>query len=265
MASGGDRRSRGGVAAWPPASTLHGVLVVARRSGNVGHSDEDMTLLASFAGQAALALERAQAQEERELLVVLEDRERIARDLHDVVIQRLFATGLQLQSAAPLAARPEVATRINAAVDDLDSTIRDIRRAIFELRTPVSAALRTEIRDLVDAAATTLGFRPRLDLSGPVDSAVPDDLRPDVLAVLQEALSNAARHARASRLDVTVEVTNGRVTVKVADDGIGTPADAARSGLVNLRERAERHDGEFHVRPVQPHGTEVCWSVPIPG
>jgi signal transduction histidine kinase len=251
------------VAPLAAGSVLHGVLVVARQPGTSAGGGEDAALLTTFAGQAALAMERARAQEERELLVVLEDRERIARDLHDVVIQRLFATGLQLQSAAPLAVRPEVAARINTAVDDLDATIRDIRRAIFELRTPMSAALRTEIRDIVDAAAATLGFRPRLEMTGPVDSAVPDAVRPDLLAVLQEALSNAARHARASRIEVVVEATAGRVTVTVSDDGVGPPADAAKGGLLNLRERAERHGGEFHVRPAEPRGTELCWSVPV--
>jgi signal transduction histidine kinase len=244
--------------------TRHGVLVVARGRGAV-YSEEDMSLLGTFAGQAALALERARAQEERELLVVLEDRERIARDLHDVVIQRLFATGLQLQSATPLVTRPEVGAKISAAVDDLDSTIRDIRRAIFELRTPMSAALRSEIRDVVDAAGATLGFRPRLDLVGPVDSAVPDDLRSDVLAVLQEALSNVARHSHASSVEVTVEVAGRRLSVVVTDDGVGAPADAARGGLVNLRERAERHGGELRVDPAEPRGTRLCWGVPLPG
>jgi signal transduction histidine kinase len=244
--------------------TLHGILIVARRPGS-SISGEDETLLTAFAGQAALAMERARAVEERELLVVLEDRERIARDLHDVVIQRLFATGLQLQSATPLAVRPEVVAKISTAVDDLDSTIRDIRRAIFELRTPMTAALRTQIRDLVDAAGAPLDFRPHLELRGPVDSAIPDDLRSDILSVLQEALSNAARHARASRVEVAVQVAQARVTVTVTDDGVGVRPDAARSGLVNLRERAERRGGDFYVRPLEPHGTEVCWSAPIGG
>ncbi len=245
------------------ADTLHGVLVIAYGPEHGGATDDDVTLLGSFAGQAALAMERARGQEEREQLVVLEDRERIARDLHDVVIQRLFATGLQLQSAVPLAGRPEVAKRVNAAVDDLDATIKDIRRTIFELRSPVSAVLRTEIREAVEVAAESLGFRPRLELNGPVDSAVPDAVRPDLTAVLREALSNAVRHAEASQVSVAITVDAATVTVAVTDDGVGCDPAAARGGLVNLRERAERHGGTFEVRPAQPHGTELHWSVPL--
>ncbi|MFY1692410.1 GAF domain-containing protein [Plantactinospora sp. WMMB782] len=242
---------------------LHGVLVIGYPAGEQAGSDVEGTLLATFAGQAALALERARAQEERELLVVLEDRERIARDLHDVVIQRLFAMGLQLQTVAPLAGRPDVRQRLNATVDDLDSTIRDIRRAIFELRTPMTAALRTEIRDLVAGTAEALGFRPGLEMIGPVDSAVPDRVRPDLLAVLGEALSNAVRHARATRVTVTVEVAGGRLCVRVVDDGVGTDPARARSGLVNLRERAEHCGGSFEITPTEPSGTTLVWRVPL--
>ncbi|RAO28981.1 Histidine kinase [Micromonospora noduli] len=245
------------------AETLHGVLIVAHRpERGGGASEEDLTLLGSFAGQAALAMERARGQEERELLVVLEDRERIARDLHDVVIQRLFATGLQLQSAAPMA-RPEVAKRINAAVDDLDATIRDIRRTIFELRTPMTSELRTEIRAEIEAAAEALGFKPHLELTGPVDSAVPDAIRPDLTAVLREALSNVVRHAQSTRVDVVVRVDAGQVTVVVTDNGVGCDPAAARGGLVNLGERASRLDGTFTIAPAEPHGTEVRWAVPL--
>ncbi|MEV4630388.1 GAF domain-containing sensor histidine kinase [Micromonospora sp. NPDC049523] len=247
------------------AGTLHGVLVVAYPVGSAQRGDDEVPLLASFAAQAALAMERARAQEERELLVVLEDRERIARDLHDVVIQRLFATGLQLQSTVPLAARPEIGQRINAAVDELDSTIRDIRRAIFELRTPMSATLRTDIRAEVDSAAGAVGFRPSLEIVGPVDSAVPDATRPELLAVLREALSNAVRHAAASRLTVRVEVDSGWLTLSVDDNGGGGPPDPnrARGGLVNMRERAERLGGEFTIGPAEPYGTSVRWRVPL--
>ncbi|WP_085066198.1 GAF domain-containing sensor histidine kinase [Catenuloplanes japonicus] len=244
------------------AETLHGALVVA----NATFADDDLTMLATFAGQAALALERARAQEEREMLVVLEDRERIARDLHDVVIQRLFATGLQLQTAIPLAGRPEASQRINAAVDDLDSTIRDIRRAIFELRMPVLPALRADLGEMIDAAAEPLGFRPRLDLYGPVDSAVPDAVRPDLLAVLREALSNVVKHARASVVEVGVRVASGHLTLTVLDNGVGCPPAAARSGLVNLADRAASHQGTFSIAPApapHPSGTLLSWTIPL--
>ncbi|WP_407676333.1 GAF domain-containing sensor histidine kinase [Plantactinospora alkalitolerans] len=242
---------------------LHGVLVVAFPAGQGAESDVELTLLATFAGQAALALERARAQEEREMLAVLEDRERIARDLHDVVIQRLFAMGLQLQTVAPLAGRAEVRQRLDATVDDLDSTIRDIRRAIFELRTPMTAALRTEIRNMVAGCAEALGYRPTLEMSGPVDSAVPDPLRPDLLAVLGEALSNVVRHARASRVTVGVDVRDGELVIRVADDGVGADPAHARGGLVNLRERAERWGGDLDVGPGESAGTTIVWRVPL--
>jgi signal transduction histidine kinase len=242
------------------AETLHGLLVIAPVGPD---DDDDLTMLGTFAGQAALAFERALAQEEREMYVILEDRERIARDLHDVVIQRLFATGMQLQTAARLASRPEVADRVNAAVDDLDATIRDIRSAIFELRTPMTAQLRAEVRELVAAAAGQLGFRPALEIIGPLDSAVPSEVRADLLAVLREALSNVVRHAGATAVRVVVSVESGYVTILVVDDGVGIPADARRSGLENLSGRAQRRGGSFQVRPNDPRGTVVDWRVPL--
>jgi signal transduction histidine kinase len=251
------------VAPLAAADTLHGVLVLAQSPGQSRPVDEDVPMLTTFAGQAALALERARAQEERELLVVLEDRERIARDLHDVVIQRLFATGLHLQTAAQLAARPDLAARINTAVDDLDTTIRDIRTAIFELRTPMSATLRTDLRELVESAARPLGFRPTLQLTGPIDSAVPDDIRPDLLAVIREALSNVARHAHASAATVQIRVGHGQIAVNITDNGIGAAAATERSGLANMHQRATRHRGTFEIRPAQPTGTTIEWAVPL--
>jgi signal transduction histidine kinase len=244
----------------PLRSSPQGVLIVSGPS-----STDDAALLSTFAGQAALALERARAQEERELLAVLEDRERIARDLHDVVIQRLFATGMQLQGAvAPAGMRPEVVKRINAAVDDLDATIRDIRRSIFELRAPVGATLRTELRDTCDAALDTLGFRPMLETSGPVESAVPDDIVPELIAVLREALANVARHAGADSVRVSVRVAGQQVVLQVEDDGVGADPGLARGGVVNMGERAADLGGEFTIgsRP-DGTGTLVTWRVPV--
>jgi two-component system, NarL family, sensor histidine kinase DevS len=244
------------------SDALHGLLVVVS-AGQGRDREEDLAMLGTFAGQAALAFERALAQEEREMYVILEDRERIARDLHDVVIQRLFATGMQLQTAARIAAKREVADRVNAAVDDLDATIRDIRSAIFELRTPISAQLRTEIREIVAVATEQLGFRPAVELIGPLDSAIPGELRADVLAVVREALSNVVRHAAAGVVRVVVAAEAGTVRVMVADDGVGLPADGRRSGLANLGARADRLDGTFEARPNDPRGTVVEWCVPL--
>jgi signal transduction histidine kinase len=238
------------------AGTLHGLLIVTQADG------VDAVLLSTFAGQAALVLERARAQEEREQLVVLEDRERIARDLHDVVIQRLFATGMQLQGAVPQAARPEAVVRINQAVDDLDATIRDIRRSIFELRAPAGPSLRTELHETVEAAAATLGFRPVLDTVGPIDSAIPDDVVPEVLAVLREALANVARHAAASSVRVTVRALDGEIVLTVEDDGVGTDPAAARGGLVNMSERAHDLGGTFTINPGPGGaGTVITWRI----
>jgi signal transduction histidine kinase len=250
------------------AGAVQGVLVLALPPGGYA-ADDDLNMVMTFAGQAALALERARAQEERELLMVLEDRERIARDLHDVVIQRLFATGLSLQSTSRLVTRDEPRERIAQAVDELDTTIRDIRRAIFELSAPADTSLRTEILAGIDRAAVALGFRPHLSIDGPLDSAVRDDLHGDILAVLRESLSNVSRHANAAHVDVCVSVRDGQVVLEVTDDGVGRPADPAPRpeggghGLINLGNRARERGGQFRVEPGARGGTVLTWSVPL--
>ena len=179
-------------------------------------------MITTFAAQAALALERARAQEERELLVVLADRERIARDLHDVVIQRLFATGLGLAGTERADQLDDVRERLDQAIDELDATIRDIRTAIFELHHPAVGSVRAGVAPAaIDDTARTLGFRPRLTVSGPIDLTVVDSLRSDLLAVLSEALSNVVKHAGATTVVVDVRVGCGPAPTRVADDGVG--------------------------------------------
>jgi signal transduction histidine kinase len=247
------------------AGTLHGVLIVTRPAGRQ-LTEEDPVQLSTFAGHAALTLERVRAQEERELLAVLGDRERIARDLHDVVIQRLFATGMQLQGAVPHAVRPDAVRRINAAVDELDATIRDIRRSIFELRSAFGPSLRAELGDVVQGAVQTLGFRPVLDTSGPVDSAIPDDLKPEIVAVLGEALSDIARHAGATSARVSVRAADGEVVVCVEDDGVGCAPGRTRSGIATMGERAHDLGGTQEIRSAsEGTGTVLTWRVPIGG
>ncbi len=190
-----------------------GVLLVVLDAGRGSLESDEAELLASFADQAALALDRAQAISDRQELMLVSDRDRIARDLHDLVIQRLFATGLALQGARRIALNEEVKERLDAAVADLDVTIRDIRSTIFHLQEPGRRGLRAEVATLAREAAESLGFRPTLELVGPIDSAVPDEVRPDLTAVLREALSNAVRHAEAHHVAVAVPVDARQVSV----------------------------------------------------
>jgi signal transduction histidine kinase len=242
----------------------YGALVVAYAAGGSDLADLDMTVVETFAGQAALALERARAQEEREMLAVLGDRERIARDLHDVVIQRLFASGMQLQTAAQLAIRPEVRTRLDAVVDDLDTTIRDIRGAIFELRSPAAGSLRSELRGVVDEARGALGFRPELRIDGPIDTAVPEAVRVALPAVMREALSNVAKHAHAQTARVHLAVGGGEAALTVTDDGVGPgEATATGHGRANMAARAADLGGTFDLSAGPTGGTVLTWRVPI--
>jgi signal transduction histidine kinase len=252
----------------PLATTesVQGVLVVGLPADGGGiDGDTDINMITSFAAQAALALERARDQDERDLLVVLADRERIARDLHDVVIQRLFATGLGLQTLSRLTRRDDVRERIGQAIDELDSTIRDIRTAIFELHSPAVVSLRAQLIAAVNTASESLDFRPRLRVTGPIDHAVSDPVRSDLIAVVVEALSNIVRHAYAHDITVDVTVEADTLTLRVADDGVGITEGGGGHGLVNMRRRAEDRGGAFGLTPVDPHGTLLRWTVPLDG
>jgi signal transduction histidine kinase len=225
----------------------------------------DTGMPASFAEQATLALQLARAREDQQRLAVFEDRDRIGRDLHDLVIQRLFALGLGLESLARSTSDPAATTRLSTAVDDLDGTIKDIRRTIFALGSLAeSTDLQTEVTRLVERAASTLKFRPTLRVEGPMRTLVPDNVAPDLLAVLGESLSNASRHADATTVEVLVSVTD-HVRVLVTDDGRGMGEDVRESGLGNMRERALKHGGTLTVTSSAGEGTTVDWRVPILG
>ncbi|MEU5419009.1 GAF domain-containing protein [Streptomyces sp. NPDC020667] len=245
-----------------------GALWLSRVSGRPAFDDTEVRLISGFAGQAAIALELAQRRAESEELAVLHDRDRIARDLHDLAIQRLFATGMTLQSATRLIERPEAAERVGRAVDDLDTTIRIIRSTIFGLRTSGDGSGGTELRrrmaETAQGASRTLGFAPALRIDGPVDTDVPDELAAQILAVAAEALSNAARHAGARRVDIVLSV-DGQVTLTVADDGVGIGAVPHTGGLANMRSRAELHGGALSVESPASGGTRIVWRVPLPG
>lgn len=247
-----------------PASGIAGALGLAWTADHMSqYRAVNAEMPANFARQAALALQVARAREDQHRLVIFEDRDRIARDLHDLVIQRLFAVGLALQGTARLAGRPEIERRLEHATGELDTTIKDIRRTIFALGAMESAGdIQTEVSRVVDRAAATLKFHPQLHFEGPVRTLVPDEVAPDLLAVLAEALSNASRHADAS--SVTVNLTAGdRIALTVSDNGRGMDQPIAESGLANIRRRAERRGGCFRVESSPDEGTTLCWAVPL--
>lgn len=241
------------------------VLVVHRWRPSRGVAERQVRdVISALALHASVVLDREHAEREHDLLTVLQDRDRIARDLHDLVIQRLFAIGLTLQGASRRAVRPEVSERLEGAVAELDQTIRDIRATIFQLRHRAGeGSFRADLRQLIDSYAPTLGFAPVVRLTGPVDSVTGDEVQAQVLMVVREALSNVARHARATSATVEVEATSDRFSVVVRDDGVGVGPGAVESGLGNVRARAAEHGGEVELAWAEPHGTVLRWSVPV--
>ncbi|QNE76177.1 GAF domain-containing protein [Streptomyces finlayi] len=254
-----------------------GALATPRGPGARPFTESERTLATQFASQAALALMMAEAQRDRERLAVYEDRDRIARDLHDLVIQRLFATGMMLESAQRGSVVPEVRTGVGRAVDELDVTIQEIRTAIFALQqepAEVPSGLRTRVLREINMAAVPLGFKPSHHFVGAVDSLVGERTGKNLIAALREALSNAFRHAGASLIDVVVDATvtlpDGRegVRLSVADDGVGIPEGGRRSGLRNLARRAESLGGTSWFGPGIGEdggggGATVVWEAPL--
>jgi signal transduction histidine kinase len=244
----------------------HGVLWVGNLIGGRRFRDTHQALLEAFADQAALGLELARQRRETEQLSLFRDRDRIARDLHDTVIQRLFATGMQLESSMRYMTRPEASDRVQVAVGDLDKTIKEIRSTIYALqrsdRSP-SSSLRARIVELIEELTPALGFTPTLRLEGLVDTRVSRDVAQNLLPALREALSNTARHAKAGRADVSVVVDDDWVTLTVNDNGVGLAAHGRRSGLANLEARAGSFGGTFIARSAPEGGTEVVWRVPV--
>ncbi|MFD0899197.1 GAF domain-containing sensor histidine kinase [Actinomadura sediminis] len=244
--------------------SARGVLSVVNEPGGAVFSESTQRLMEAFAVQAAVALELADRRRDVERLALLEDRDRIAKDLHDTVIQRLFATAMTLMSTIKLAERPDVTTRIQRSVDDLDDTIRQIRSTIFALQASAEEdeTLRSKVHRVVEAASERLGFAPSTRLDGLLDTAVPAEHADHLLAVLREALSNMARHAHATEAVVNVRVGDGLV-LQVEDDGVGIPEGGRRSGLRNMDERARTLGGTFDAGPRPGGGTVLRWEVPL--
>ncbi|MFJ8017762.1 GAF domain-containing protein [Streptomyces sp. NPDC096339] len=248
---------------------LSGVLILARCRGRPAFATAEVAALPGFAGQATLALELADRRRDAEQTSMLEDHDRIARDLHDLAIQRLFAAGMTLQSAQRFVEHPEASERLARAIDDLDATIKIIRSTIFGLREHEPPATGSKLRSravrTLDEAAAALGFAPALRMEGLIDTDVPPAVADEALAVIGEALSNVARHARATRAEVSIAASGGVLTVAVTDDGVGMPEGGRRSGLRNLAERAERLGGRMTAAPRggDTGGTRLEWRVPL--
>ena len=241
-----------------------GVLVVARTSGHPGFTEEELEMASGFADHATVAIELAEARAEQQRAALLDDRERIAADLHDHVIQRLFAAGLSLQSVVGRVGEGRAAERIAVTIEDLDATISQIRTTIFQLQHAPRAddrSVRGRILTVISDVVPALGFQPSLRFQGPLEHAADDDIVEDLLAVLREALTNVARHARARSVEVDVTAALAVLTLRVQDDGIGVTSTRT-SGLANMRRRAERHGGIFTVSRRDVGGTVLAWQVP---
>ncbi|MBO0837217.1 MAG: GAF domain-containing protein, partial [Actinobacteria bacterium] len=248
------------------AGNVRGVLTAGRRPGAMRLAPAATDMLVSFASQAGIALELAEHRRKAEEVAVFEDRDRIARDLHDLVIQRLYATGISLQGAAGMVGNAEVAARIGGSVDALDETISEIRSTIFALQARPDAlpmGLRARILKVAGQMTGPLGFAPTLQLDGPLDTGVPAEVADHLLSALREALANVARHAGASSVQVLV-AAKGELSLIVSDNGKGISEDGRRSGLANLEQRARQYGGALTVEAAAGGGTQLHWHVPLP-
>ncbi|WP_320779586.1 GAF domain-containing protein [Streptomyces sp. CRN 30] len=248
------------------ADEAHGVVLLVRRSGGREFSAKETEPLQVFAAQAAVAMELAERRQDAEQIALLEDRDRIARDLHDLAIQRLFATGMTLQSAGRRIQDAMASERILRAVDDLDETIKIIRSTIFGLRSRVGEAapgLRARAVRAIGEAVPLLGFAPGVRMEGLLDTHVPGPIADHVMAVLTESLTNIARHAHADRADVVLETDGERVRLTVTDNGVGIPDGGRRSGLANMAERARKLGGGMELERPQEKGARLVWHAPL--
>jgi len=244
---------------------VRGVMITARRAGSQPMPPSAVDMVTTFAVQAGIGLKLAEHRRDAGRIALLADRDRIARDLHDLVIQRLFATGMSLEGGMPLLPDGDAADRVRRAVDELDGTIRDIRSAIYTLQARDEAGrpgLHDRILAVVQEMTAALGFAPWLRIDGRLDAQVPERMGDDIVAVIREGLSNAARHACASQVDVIVTAV-ADLTIAIQDDGVGIPPGLGWSGLANLTKRAAELGGTLAVRTPGGGGTQLEWRVPL--
>jgi signal transduction histidine kinase len=239
-----------------------GALTLGRYASRASYTRADLILAAFFGIQTAVTLELANARDLGQREARLEDRDRIAGDLHDHVIKELFAVGMGLQGLASVTKRPEHADRINEYVGSLDRVVSTIRTTIFQIQRHRldSAGLQSRILDVAAEQTPQLGYSPQILFDGPIDRTVRDGLADDILAVTREALSNCARHAQATRVEISLMLAQNLITLKIIDDGHGLGAPTRSSGLANMRRRAEQHDGTFAIATPDTGGTQLTWT-----
>lgn len=251
-------------------NSIFGHLYLTEKRGGQSFTARDERLLVALAAAAGVAIGLSQARAEHDRLTLLEERDRIGRDLHDLVIQRLFATGMVLQGARRMTDNDDVRERIERAVDELDQTIKEVRSTIFALhQAPSGSGLRAKVLQEVAAGSSALGFEPTVRFDGPIDSTVSDEVSEHVVAALRESLSNAARHSGATQVRVSLSVESGEVVLIVTDNGAGISASVSRrSGLTNLADRAHLCGGRLALEPVvdrqeATRGTRLVWRSPV--
>ena len=246
-----------------------GALVVGRHAGRESFTRADLELAEAFAVHAALARELADARADQDRLALLRDRARIARDLHDHVIQRLFAAGLTMQSMAATAAIPELTDRLDSVIGNINDTIRQIRTSIFQLQNSDAAPsdVRSIVSEIIDQISPRLGYLPMIRFHGPLDTVNAAAELDAIAAVVREAVTNVANHAQATELDIELTVDHNRLTVDVSDNGIGIGKGGSdnhrRSGLDNLKRRSDIWGGTLTLTPNVPHGTRLVWTIPL--
>jgi two-component system, NarL family, sensor histidine kinase DevS len=247
------------------AGAARGAILVCRVDQRP-FTEADVEMATSFTSQATLALEMSDARAGQHQLAMLEDRARIARELHDHVVQKLFGAGLTIQGTATMVADPQVRGRLASTIATLDDTIRSIRTSIFELQDPdpAPAPVRPRVSAVLAELVPVLGFTPHLQFEGPVDAVADEALATELEAVLRESLTNVAKHSRASHASVVLSSNGELLCLTIADDGVGLGASRRRSGLSNLRERAERLGGYLELERSAGGGLLVRWTIPLP-
>jgi signal transduction histidine kinase len=244
---------------------VYGNLYLTDKQSAASFNEEDEALAEALAQAAGIAIENTRLNDALRLVGLLDERDRIARDLHDRVIQRIFSIGMSLQGAARLGGPPALVDRVAKAVEDLDATIDEIRTAIFELEDGLGArGLRRSVLDLADEISPLLGSRPEVSFVGPIDNGVSQQIADHLLAVLREALTNAGKHAHATQVRVRLAVDERNIRLEITDNGAGLrlPIQSPGLGLANLQKRAERLGGTFELQIPGEGGTRLIWDVP---